>query len=98
MLLLVFISGIKCGSHKSLLWPHSHSLRGSGRSFFSSFLPPCLSPSPHPPDRHSSVVPGFPLCIKITCFPETQGAKVLGMSVLDNIQVIVPTLQMRKLT
>lgn len=39
----------------------------------------------------------FPLCVKIKCFAETQGAKVLVMSLSDNIQVIVSTLQIRKL-
>lgn len=44
MLLLFFIPGLKCGSHKSSLWPHCHSLRGLLRFLlFLLLFPPCLA-------------------------------------------------------
>lgn len=64
----------------------------------SSSLSLLISPPPTRAHQCSPKTHLFPLCIKITCFAETQGAKVLVMSLLGNIQVIVSTLQIRKLS
>ena len=108
MLLLFFIPGLKCGSHKSPLWPHCHRLRGLLRFLLFLLLPHPPRPPPSPSTSFPSLPPTtrgaqpshlranwFPSCSGIRFCRRMQGPKAIVTVYRGQIQVALPILQVK---